>query len=148
MEQGTKRGRKKLVPSHRYEYTVNNTNSNSVKWRCTKRNRNNSCPATVKQHGSKYVLGHYGHLHPGVHGVVEDTLGTSCQTKRVFFKAKDCICKGSSGNCNPIGYPRGARIPNPTNLTKIMYLAQSKGRPKEPKKLSDPIPLSYFDIPF
>ena len=39
VEQGTKRGGKKLVSSDGYEYSLKDTNINSVKWRCTKRKK-------------------------------------------------------------------------------------------------------------
>ncbi|XP_071962605.1 uncharacterized protein [Antedon mediterranea] len=66
VESSTQRGHPKLVDSNGYSYVKRKTSSNSTYWRCSLRNKNITCKATVIQRSQcipEFVFGSCFHIH-------------------------------------------------------------------------------------
>ena len=119
VERGTKRGGKKLVSSDGYEYSVKDANNHSTKWRCTKRQKNNCCPANVNQYDDgRFQFGKQSHTHAGAHGVLEETL-LRAKLKEASSTQKTASAKLVVETCILEADPQ-EHIPNPANLTKMI----------------------------
>eukprot|EP00105_Crassostrea_gigas_P043350 XP_019927498.1 PREDICTED: uncharacterized protein LOC105339689 isoform X2 [Crassostrea gigas] len=66
VDSGTERGKRKLVDSTGFSYTVKK--NDHVLWRCTKRSKTINCPATIIQDGDNYRPGQKQHIHAGDQG--------------------------------------------------------------------------------
>ena len=73
MESSTQRGRKKLVDSSSYSYTVKRRYSEEdALWRCSVQNKTTSCLATVRQYGMVFTTGPHMHSHQPIVGINTD----------------------------------------------------------------------------
>ena len=64
VENGTKRGGKKLVDTDGYTYNVKRQSANATDWQCTVRPKGNHCKATVVQKSNGvFQAGNQGHNH-------------------------------------------------------------------------------------
>lgn len=61
VDSGTERGKRKLVDSTGFSYTVKKQKNDHVLWRCTKRSKTINCPATIIQDGDDYRPGQKQH---------------------------------------------------------------------------------------
>lgn len=69
VELGRNQEGKKLVSSDGCSFCVkrrpDQESRNTVLWRCSLRNKNITCKATVSQRGQQFVSGKFDHCHPG-----------------------------------------------------------------------------------
>ena len=74
VESGTQRGKRKLVSSDGFTFTLKRQNrGETIEWRCAIRNKTVTCPVTIQQRGNCFVQ-HKDHLHaarPGILRAVE-----------------------------------------------------------------------------
>jgi hypothetical protein len=57
LQQGSKRGNKKMFSSEGFSYTVKRQKDNKTWWWCSVRGKNNCCPTTVNQVGDTFTAG-------------------------------------------------------------------------------------------
>lgn len=64
IESASQRGKRKLVESSGYTYTVKRRyDEENAVWRCSCRNKTTSCSATIRQRGAVYTPGPHVHCH-------------------------------------------------------------------------------------
>ena len=82
IEKGTERGNPKLVNNSGYSYVVSRVRKGTRYWRCSVRNSNTKCPATVTERCGVFTSSQASHCHSPV-------AGASVLTKlKVAFKEK------------------------------------------------------------
>ena len=82
IEKGSQMGRQKLVNNSGYSYVVNRVRNGTKYWRCSVRNSNMKCPATVTERCGVFESSQASHYHSPV-------VGASVLTKlKVAFKEK------------------------------------------------------------
>ncbi|XP_071786852.1 uncharacterized protein [Asterias amurensis] len=59
----SQRNRRKLMDGEGFTYTLKKESENKVFWRCSVRNKNMCCRATVIQNGDSFKKGNHAHLH-------------------------------------------------------------------------------------
>lgn len=93
-EEGTKRGRSKLIDSLGYTYNIKLRRPNVTYWQCTVRPKVNPCKATVTQKIETFVKTDTSHNHPPSTGSASTTKITS-QVKKMavqdLFKSASVI---------------------------------------------------------
>ena len=87
----TQRGKPKLVDSLGYTYVLKRTNVDErSEWRCSVRNNNMHCKATVQQHKTVFRPGPQPHLHQpkqiNMRHIPDDVLKADVQVGDVRFK--------------------------------------------------------------
>ena len=66
IQQGTRRGKTKLVTSNGYSFNIKRTHPNgTIYWQCTVRPKKNRCRASVLQWDGKFIQGQHQHNHLG-----------------------------------------------------------------------------------
>ena len=82
IEEGSEKGKPKLVNNSGYSYVVNRVRNGTKYWRCSVRNSNIKCPATVTERRGVFTSSQAPHCHSPVSGA-------SVLTKlKVAFKEK------------------------------------------------------------
>ena len=82
IEKGTEKGNPKLVNNNGYSYVVSRVRNGTKYWRCSMRNSNMKCPATVTERCGVFTSSQASHCHSPV-------VGASVLTKlKVAFKEK------------------------------------------------------------
>ncbi|XP_063436670.1 uncharacterized protein LOC134718107 [Mytilus trossulus] len=135
VEGGTMRKAKKLVSSDGYSYTVKNSTSRTIHWKCSVRNKNIYCKATVAQRGQNFIRGIHQHIHRSDPNVVQKTkLRAELMTEAALYthKSAGAIVKEKMHTISG----RDVNLPNPTNLTRAINRLRQERRLKEPTDLN------------
>jgi len=141
VDEGSQKGKQKLVDSDGYTYTVKRKGTNGTEWTCSVRNKNVHCRATVRQSGDTFVRGPQPHIHDSV-------LGADIATKlkvavkqtaaaEVFTSAAEIVNRvvrenGLIGNKKPC-----------PALPKPHYLARQANRHRQQLRHAEPHDLDF-----
>lgn len=68
VEQGTKRGKARLIDNLGYTYNLHHRRSYATYWQCTVRPKGNPCKASVTERNGNFQPGKNGHNHPAEAG--------------------------------------------------------------------------------
>uniref|UniRef100_K1QE86 Uncharacterized protein n=1 Tax=Magallana gigas TaxID=29159 RepID=K1QE86_MAGGI len=70
IENGSKKGKRKLVHKRGFQYTIKKQRGEDYTyWRCVKRGKDQPCPVAVTQRGDNFQEGVRNHIHPAEPGV-------------------------------------------------------------------------------
>jgi len=121
-----------------YSYVVSRRRNTTTYWRCSVRNRSNTCPATVTQNGAtEFRRGQHKHNHAAAVGVdtaiplVRSVKDAALQD--VFQPASDIVDKQLKDV--DLSQPCPA-LPPVANIIRIANRYRSTQRPKDPEDLS------------
>ena len=133
-----------------YSYVVSRRRNTTTYWRCSVRNRNNACLATVTQNGdNEFSHGRHNHNHAasvGVHiakPLVRDVKAAAVQD--VFQPASDIVDKELKNV--DLSQPCPA-LPCVSNIIRIANRYRCKERPKDPQDLAFALDESYIPNDF
>lgn len=137
VESSTQCGRKKLVDSSGYSYTVKRRYSEeNAFWRCSVRNKTTSCLVTVRQHGMVFTTGPHMHCHQPIVGT--DTAAKI--TRDVKEKAMNDYYQPAGMIVEQVLLKQLGKAPCPampkvTDLARQANRKRQKSRPVEPSDL-------------
>uniref|UniRef100_K1QHJ6 FLYWCH-type domain-containing protein n=1 Tax=Magallana gigas TaxID=29159 RepID=K1QHJ6_MAGGI len=142
VDSGTERGKRKLVDSTGFSYTVKKQKNDHVLWRCTKWSKTINCPATIIQDGDDYRPGQKQHIHagdPGSHIALRIKAEVKQQAKDAKFEERSSsIVEKAITAHGDISAPAGSR-PNPGYLIRTANRVRQMDRPKDPSDLHDEV---------
>ncbi|XP_055997986.1 uncharacterized protein LOC125647370 [Ostrea edulis] len=138
VESGTKRGKRKLVDKRGFEYTIKKQKGEDcIYWRCSKRGKDQPCPATVIQRGNNFQEGLRNHVHPAEPGVdLAVKLKTEVKrnaTQNIFTQSAPRVVEVALSTAN-IKAPPASR-PKPANMTRMANRVRRNLRPQDPQDL-------------
>nr|XP_034322332.1 uncharacterized protein LOC105339689 [Crassostrea gigas] len=139
VDSGTERGKRKLVDSTGFSYTVKK--NDHVLWRCTKRSKTINCPATIIQDGDNYRPGQKQHIHagdPGCHIALRIKAVKQQAKQAKFEEISSSIVEEAIRTNGDISAPAGSR-PNPGYLVRTTNRVRQMDRPKNPSDLHDEV---------
>ncbi|KAL3853821.1 hypothetical protein ACJMK2_017327 [Sinanodonta woodiana] len=70
VDKGTERGKRKLIASDGYTYTLKRQNKGITEWRCSIRNNVTACPVIIRQQSDSFIEPQQTHLHAAKPGVL------------------------------------------------------------------------------
>ncbi|XP_041367327.1 uncharacterized protein LOC121381957 [Gigantopelta aegis] len=95
VDQGTDRGKPKLIETIGYAYTRKKVNGDRINWTCSVRGTHNWCKATVNQNGNIFSRGKVEHNHqakPGLlHRTEENKQVKTLAAEHIFRSAKEIV---------------------------------------------------------
>ena len=124
----------------------------SVTWRCSVRNKNTSCKATVLQKGTSFTRGCQPHVHPGKLGAAKAAIiqkeVKKIAGKEIFTSASEVVnrvllTEGIQNATEPLEAQR-----KPDNLARAANRFRQKMRPAEPQDLNFEIDENYIPEDF
>ncbi|XP_065928228.1 uncharacterized protein [Magallana gigas] len=137
-EETSQRGKKKLLTSDGFSFTVRLQRGESTYWWCSVRPKEDRCKATIIQKGNNFLPGHQLHNHPakpGSHIAAVITRDVKKQAKANIFRAARTIVEEIMvENCD-LREPEASR-PDPGLLSRVANRHRQKFRPEEPKDLN------------
>ncbi|XP_068740119.1 uncharacterized protein [Montipora capricornis] len=99
VQEGTIRGKVKLVTNTGYSYNIRKRRPNgTIDWQCTLRRKDFRCKASVIQRDGKFSAGQHQHSHPGAIGA----LTAAAITARVKQIAREEIFRPTSAFVNEV----------------------------------------------
>ncbi|KAI0220396.1 hypothetical protein LSAT2_028071 [Lamellibrachia satsuma] len=113
-------------------------NVKSTIWRCSVRNTNIACKATVKQVGNTFITGAHSHLHPPAPGGA--VAARICKT--IKDEAKDNIFRPASQIVTAVVNKHLGAVPCP-NLPGMDYLARNGNYARQKARPRDPVDLDF-----
>ena len=150
IEESSQRGKKKLVDSTGYTYTVKREGDKSILWRCSVRSKGNHCGCTI---GFKYATLTYtingAHNHPPPPGGAAQLRAhrdiKSKAVAEVFRPASAIVDEVMADQVDPA---RPGGLSNPSNLTRMANRNREKLRPSDPKDLDFQLDLNFVPDAF
>lgn len=143
----SQRGQHKLVDSLGYTYTLKRKTNIGLHWRCSVRNKNTNCGATVKETAENYVRSHIPHCHPPEScPAIKSKVSALVKKKAVedvFRSAADIVDEVLCTEVDP-NKPLSS-LPAPYNLARQGNRKRRTARPPEPLDLS--FEISHAHIP-
>ncbi|XP_063419689.1 uncharacterized protein LOC134704838 [Mytilus trossulus] len=144
VDQGSQRGRFKLVSSDGYEYTKKSSKGDFTYWRCSKRSKTVNCPATVSQKGNDYKMNSRQHIHQADKGALKKVVvrkEVKAESLRDIHKSARRIV--DSQMLEHIE-PEDHQLPNVKNLERMANSVREELRPDEPQDLTFVLDTDYL----
>ena len=145
--EASQKGRETLTEKSGYSYVVSRRRKNKTYWRCSVRNRQQTCPATVIQDGpDEFTLGQHAHNHAAVVGVevtkpfIRAVKVVSVQD--VFQPASEIVDRHLKDVAMPGPCPA---LPPLQNIVRVVHRSRCSERPKDPQDLA--FEVDYAHIP-
>ncbi|XP_052077928.1 uncharacterized protein LOC127715834 [Mytilus californianus] len=135
VDQGSQRGRFKLVSSDGYEYTKKSSKGDFTYWRCSKRSKTVNCPATVSQKGSDYKMNTRQHIHQADKGALKKVVvrkEVKAESLRDIHKSARRIVDDKMLEHIE---PEDHQLPKVNNLERLANRVREDLRPDEPQDL-------------
>lgn len=139
-QDGSQKGRNKLVDSNGYCYTVKTRRGNgNISWTCCVRNKTMWCKASVQQKGAQFTSGSQPHIHPAQLGAATATRVKTAVKKaainEIFTSAAEIVNKvmleeGVATSTQPM-----PALGKPDYLARAANRHRQKSRPEEPSNL-------------
>lgn len=150
LETGSQRGKPLLVESRGYSYVIKRKNKASTVWRCTIRNKNSQCLATVVQQGEVFTPGETNHCHdfqPNLDTAKRVTSAVKDKASDDVFKSAAAIVESVMINAIDPSQPHPA-MPDPSLLTRVANYHRQKNRPQDPSDLDFVLEDSFLPASF
>lgn len=138
IENGSKKGKRKLVHKRGFQYTIKKQRGEDYTyWRCVKRGKDQPCPVAVTQRGDNFQEGVRNHIHPaepGVHLAVKmKTEVKKNADQNIFTQSAPRVVEAVLAATEMHAPP--ASLPKPANLTRIANRVRRQLRPQDPQDL-------------
>ncbi|XP_062597710.1 uncharacterized protein LOC134259125 [Saccostrea cucullata] len=149
VDAGTKRGKRKLVDNRGFQYTIKKQRGDgSIYWRCSKRGKEQHCPATVIQKGDTFQEGLKNHVHPAEPGV-HLAIKMKAEVKKkavdnIFTESAPRIVENVMNAASDVDAPPASR-PKPANMTRIVNRVRQNLRPQDPKDLDFELDMGFLE---
>ncbi|XP_046557952.1 uncharacterized protein LOC124267116 [Haliotis rubra] len=137
LETGTQKSKRRLIDSYGYIYVGKRENTKQTNWRCSVRNKKNSCPATATQKGTSFTPSDKPHNHTSIL-IKEDATNE-------LLKSAATIVEDAVTTIVEPDAPSGARE-NMDQLTRIANRARERNRPKDPQDLDFEISTTFIPV--
>lgn len=134
LETGSQRGKPLLVESRGFSYVIKRKNKASTIWRCTIRNKNAQCLATVVQQGELFTAGGSDHCHdflPNLDVAKRVTAAVKDKASDDVFKSAAAIVESVMRDAIDPSQQHPA-MPDPSLLTRVANYRRQKNRPQDP----------------
>ena len=145
LDSATNRGKKRLVDSDGYSYSVKRANGNTTWWNCSVRNKTINCKATVRQERELFTAGVHPHIHPAAPGQALASRIKSrvmaMATANVFQPAGEIVKEVLREDLTQEPTPS---LPNPENLARAANRKRQKLRPQDPTDMDFEIDGDYL----
>ncbi|XP_056012453.1 uncharacterized protein LOC125679557 [Ostrea edulis] len=144
IEQGSQRGKRKLVSSDSYEFVKKVSKGDFTYWRCSKRSKSVNCPATISQKGETFKANSRDHTHQADKSALKKVQ----VWKEVKSKCVDDVHKPARRVVEDAMLDfideDDHRLPNVRNLQRLANRVREDLRPAEPKDLEFVIDTDYL----
>ena len=149
---GSQKNKMQLADSNGYTYVVKTTRKNgNVMWRCSLRNRNVWCKATVAQKGVNFTRGCQPHIHPGKVGASKSSevrkVVKESAANEIFTSASEIVNRVMLNEIEMSSEPIEA-LQKPVNLARAANRYRQKMRPAEPRDLDFELEESHIPDDF
>ncbi|XP_061178328.1 uncharacterized protein LOC133186965 [Saccostrea echinata] len=144
MDQGSQRGKRKLVSSDGYEFVKKVSKGDFTYWRCSKRSKTVNCPATISQKGDTFKANSRAHIHQADKGALKKVqvwkeVKSQC-VQDIHKPARRVVEDAMLDLIEEDDH----QLPNVRNLQRLANRIREDLRPAEPRDLEFIIDTDYL----